>query len=202
MTEESMIEECMLTESFAPDIAPSDAKDGEGGAPLPRILITGVGNVLRQDDGFGIVVINQLRDRNALPENVTVLETGIAGIRLVQELFDGYDVLMMIDAVQRGGEPGQLYRLEAEVPTIDHYTFDERNAFLADMHFTNPTRAMMLAQAMNILPPQVYILGCESAAHDDFEMGLSPEVEAAVPKAVTQIGDWVQQILANAVITL
>lgn len=166
----------------------------------PSILITGVGNVLRQDDGFGIVVINQLRDQGDLPENVTILETGIAGIRLVQELFDGYDVLMMIDAVQRGGEPGQIYLLEAEVPTIDNYTFDERNEFLADMHFTNPTRTMMLAQALEILPPQVYIVGCESAAHNDFELGLSDVVAAAVPKAVEQIKEWVGQLGENKVI--
>lgn len=161
----------------------------------PSILITGVGNVLRQDDGFGIVVINALHEWSDLPPNVKILETGIAGIRLVQELFDGYDVLMMIDAVQRGGEPGQLYLLEADVPSIEGYSFDELHEFRADMHFTNPTRAMMMAKAMNILPPQVYIVGCESAAHDDFEMGLSPQVEAAVPKAVEQIKEWVTQLL-------
>ena len=163
-------------------------------ATLPHILITGVGNVLRQDDGFGIVVIEALGAQGDLPENVTILETGIAGIRLVQELMDGYDVLLMIDAVQRGGEPGQIYLLEADVPTIDDYTFDERNEFLADMHFTSPTRAMMLAKAMNILPPQVYIVGCESAAHDDFALGLSPAVAAAVPRAVGRIQGWVQQL--------
>lgn len=160
----------------------------------PRILITGVGNVLRQDDGFGINVIEALRKQNRLPKNVSLFETGIAGIRLVQELFDGYDVLIIIDAVQRGGKPGQLYWLEAEVPTLDNFTFDQRNQFLADMHFTNPTRAMMLAQAIDILPPQVYVVGCESAAHDDFELGLSPIVKAAVPEAVRQIREWVRQV--------
>ena len=165
--------------------------------PLPRILITGVGNVLRRDDGFGIAVIEALRSNNDLPGNVTIMETGIAGIRLVQELFDRYDVLMIVDAVQRGGRPGSLYLLEAEVPTIDGYTFDQRNEFLADMHFTNPTRAMMLAKAMNILPPQVYIVGCESATHDEFDLGLSPIVEAAVPVAVRQIETWVIQLRAD-----
>lgn len=167
-----------------------------------RILITGVGNVLRQDDGFGIAVIEALHERTSLPPNVTLLETGIAGIRLVQELFDGYDVLLVVDAVQRGGEPGQLYLLEADVPTIDHYTFDQRNQFLADMHFTNPTRAMMLAKAMNILPSRVYIVGCETAAHDDFDLGLSPQVAAAVPKAVEQVGTWVTHLLNNGEIEL
>jgi hydrogenase maturation protease len=162
-------------------------------AQSPRILITGVGNVLRQDDGFGVVVIEALRASSDLPDNVTLLETGIAGIRLVQELFDGYDVLLLIDAVQRGGKPGQLYLLQADVPTIDGFTFDQRNAFLADMHFTNPTRAMMLAKALKVLPPLVYIVGCESAAHDDFDLGLSEAVAAAVPQAVARIKEWIQQ---------
>ena len=187
-----------MTGDFASEGTLSNAKDcvreKTGVEQVPRILITGVGNVLRQDDGFGIVVIEALRERGNLPGNVTILETGIAGIRLVQELFDGYDVLMMVDAVQRGGEAGQLYLLEADVPSIDNFTFDQRNEFVADMHFTNPTRAMMLAKAINVLPSQVYIVGCESAAHDDFALGLSPEVAAAVPKAVARIDEWVRQL--------
>lgn len=72
----------------------------------PRILITGVGNVLRQDDGFGIEVVHRLMEREHLPPTVRVLETGIAGIRLVQELMDGFDLLIVVDAVQRGGRAG------------------------------------------------------------------------------------------------
>jgi hydrogenase maturation protease len=156
-----------------------------------RILITGVGNVLRQDDGFGVEVINRLLERNKLPAGVKVMETGIGGIRLVQELLDGYDILILVDAVQRDGQPGQLYLLEADVPDLDGFSFDERNEFLADMHYTNPTRAMMLAKAIHVLPPRVYILGCQPAAYDDFELGLSPEVEAAIPAAISQIEAWI-----------
>ncbi|MCE7988151.1 MAG: hydrogenase maturation protease [Caldilinea sp. CFX5] len=152
-----------------------------------RILITGVGNVLRQDDGFGIAVVHHLLDQGNLPPGVTVMETGIAGIRLVQELLTGYDVLIIVDAVQRDGEPGQLFLLAAEVPDVYALDFDRRCEFLADMHYTNPTRAMMLAKAIHALPAQVVILGCQPAHYDDFDLGLSPVVEAAVPRAVEQI---------------
>ena len=162
-----------------------------------RILITGVGNVLRQDDGFGIEVVHRFMERTDLPPTVRTLETGIAGIRLVQELMDGFDVLILVDAVERGGEPGQLYLLEAEVPKVSDLSFDERNAFLADMHYTNPTRAMMLAQALNVLPPITYIVGCEVALYDDFDLGLSDVVTAAVPKAVKQIDALIAQYLAT-----
>ena len=159
-----------------------------------RILIAGVGNVLRQDDGFGIAVVHRLLERDKLPSGVEVLETGIAGIRLVQQLLDSYDVLILVDAVLRDGIPGQLYLLEADVPDITHFSLDERHELLADMHYTNPTRAMMLAKAMNILPPQVYILGCQAVAYDDFDLGLSPEVEAAVPIAVARIDELIVEL--------
>ena len=159
-----------------------------------RILITGVGNVLRQDDGFGIAVINRLLEEAKLPPEIRVMETGIAGIRLVQELLDGYDALLIVDAVQRGGEPGQLYWLAAEVPDVTQFPFDQRNEFLADMHYTNPTRAMMLAKAINVLPAQVYILGCQPAHYDDFALGLSPVVETAVARAVQEILAWIERI--------
>lgn len=165
---------------------------------LPKILITGVGNVLRQDDGFGIAVTNRLYARGPLPEHVHILDTGIAGIRLVQELMDRFDVLIVVDAVERGGEPGQLYLLEAEVPDIEDLSFDERNAFLADMHYTNPTRAMMLAKGIGVLPPKVFILGCEVALYDDFEMKMSPEVVAAIPKAVEKIDQLIIQLSGGA----
>lgn len=167
--------------------------------PRPlRVLVAGVGNVLRQDDGFGIAVVHHLLDQKGLPPGVTVIETGIAGIRMVLELLDGYDVLIIVDAVQRGGEPGQLYLLEAEVPDIDDLTYIERTDFLADMHFTNPTRAMMLARALEVLPPQVFILGCQPAAHDDFDLGLSPEVEKAIPLAATRLEAWVSELNQQA----
>lgn len=158
----------------------------------PRILIAGVGNVLRQDDGFGIEVVQRLAERGDLPDGVAVLEMGIAGIRLVQELLDGYDILVMVDTTLRNGRPGQLYWLEADVPDPTTLPFDERNEFLADMHYTNPTRAMMLAKAIHVLPPQVFILGCEPAAYDDFELGLSPEVQAAIPGALARLDAWLE----------
>ncbi len=159
-----------------------------------RILITGVGNVLRQDDGFGIELVHRLLDRGHLPPGVTVTETGIAGIRLVQDLLDGYDVLVIADAMLRGGQPGDITILEAEVPDVQKLSFDQRTEFLADMHYTNPTRAMMLAQAIHVLPPRVYILACEPAHYNDFDLGLSPQVQAAIPAAIARLDALIAQL--------
>jgi len=70
-----------------------------------HVLVAGVGNVLHGDDGYGVAVAQRLMQRPDLPPAVKVVEVGIGGISLVQELFDGYDVLMIVDAVDRDGAP-------------------------------------------------------------------------------------------------
>ena len=157
----------------------------------PRLLIAGVGNVLRGDDGFGIALAHLLQAPGAVPESVRVIETGIGGISLVQELMAGYDAFLVLDAVDRGGAPGQLYLLDADVPDVSALSPIERQSFLADLHFANPTRALMLARAVGVLPPRVSILGCQSCGHDVFEIGLSDPVREALPAAVRRVEAWV-----------
>src|SRR5262245_49581995 len=112
------------------------------------VLVAGIGNVLLRDDGFGIAVVQRLAQHPALPPGVIVREIGIGGISLVQELFDGYDVLLIVDAVERGGAPGTIYLLEQEVPNLAEWPYEERQDFLANMHMTTPARALILARAL------------------------------------------------------
>jgi hydrogenase maturation protease len=159
-----------------------------------HILIAGVGNDLRQDDAFGIELARELIKRKALPPSVKVMEVGIGGIHLVQELHSNYDILIVLDAVEWGGEPGSVYLRELEeISDIRQMPEDQRRAFLADMHYTNPLRALMLAKALNVLPPKVLILGCEAARHDDFAIGMSEAAQAAIPQAVKKLESWVKE---------
>ncbi len=78
-----------------------------------KILIAGVGNVLRGDDGFGVAVVQALALNNGFTDNVDIFEAGIAGIAFVQELMNGYDALIIIDAVERGESPGTIFAFMA-----------------------------------------------------------------------------------------
>lgn len=154
-------------------------------------MIAGVGNELRQDDAFGIEFVR--RWSKDMPEysNITTMEVGIAGIHLVQELHTGYDILVLADAVDYQRKPGtvSIERVE-ELSNIEDMPLDKKREFLADMHYTNPTRAMMLAKALKVLPEDVFILGCQSAQHDDFALGMSEEVIQALPVAVRALSEW------------
>lgn len=159
----------------------------------PKILIAGIGNELRQDDAFGMEFIRRWQKEITLPSHISVMEVGIGGIHLVQELHGKYDILIMVDAVNWEKEPGEILFQEIEkVSDIEEMPFDEKREFLADMHYTNPLRALMLAKALKVLPEKVYILGCQSARHDDFAIGMSDEVTAAIPKAIEKLRVWLQ----------
>ncbi len=67
---------------------------------MSRVLVAGMGNVLRRDDGFGVEVAQRLTRSAVLPGEVKIIEVGIGGVHLVQELMDGYEALVIIDAVE------------------------------------------------------------------------------------------------------
>lgn len=160
-----------------------------------KILIAGVGNVLKQDDAFGIEFVKEFQKKISATGSIKILEVGIGGIHLVQELHAIYDILVLVDAVEWGEKAGHLYFREMEkVSDIEEMPVFEKRAFLADMHYTNPIRALMLAKALNVIPPKVYILGCEALEHNDFAIGMSTVVKEAIPKAVIKLNNWLKSV--------
>lgn len=160
-----------------------------------KILIAGVGNELRQDDAFGVLLAQKLLDEASLPTSVKVLETGSAGIHLVQELFDKYDALLILDVVSWGGEPGTIHFKEIEVKDIRQLPAEEKNNFLADVHYINPLRALMLAKALDVLPGKVIFLGCETAEYENIGVGVSESVSNAIPIAFQRVTEWIENVL-------
>jgi hydrogenase maturation protease len=154
---------------------------------MPRILVAGVGNVLRGDDGFGVRLAHALAADPRLPAGVKVIETGIGGMSLVQELMDGFDALILLDAFDRDGEPGQIFVLEPTLPDLEGLTPSERRDYFADTHYATPLRALSLAAATGTLPRLLRIVGCQPARTDRFEIGLDPVVEAAIPDALERV---------------
>ncbi|TNF50043.1 MAG: hydrogenase maturation protease, partial [Deltaproteobacteria bacterium] len=76
------------------------------------LLVMGVGNTLRGDDGFGVAVLDEVGHR-AVPCNVDLLDAGTSIIDLMEEL-NGRRKVVVIDAVRGGQAPGTLYRFSPE----------------------------------------------------------------------------------------
>ncbi len=162
--------------------------------------MAGVGNVLRADDAFGVEVAHRLETME-LPDDVRVVETGIGGIALVQELQDGFDALIVADAVDRGRPAGTVMLIEPEVVDVHALSLEERHDLLADMHLATPARALMLARALGVLPDRVLMVGCQPTDAEAVGKGMSDAVTEAVDVAVEEILRHVARLRAPGVPT-
>lgn len=151
-----------------------------------KVVVACVGNIYRRDDGFGVAVAEQLADVDLGPD-VRVIETGIGGIHLVQELYERADALIVVDAVDHGRPPGTVMVIEPEVIDVHELSDMARWDLLADMHYAKPERALMLAKALEVLPDELLMVGCQPVDAESQGRGLSEPVAAAVHVAVTEI---------------
>ena len=158
---------------------------------MTRTLVACVGNVLRGDDGFGVAVAEQLAACHDLPSHVDVIETGIGGMSIVQQLMDGYDSLVIVDAVDRGAVPGTVFVLQPEVADPSRLSADEWRSRFTNLHLAEPSRVLLLARAAGVLPERVVVVGCQPVCCDEYAERLSPPVQAAVRIAPAKVRELV-----------
>lgn len=155
-----------------------------------RVLVAGVGNIFLGDDGFGVEVARRLANVE-LPSDVKVTDFGIRGVHLAYELLDGYELVILVDASPRGGEPGTLYVIEPD-PAPDP---DPDEVRPLDAHGMDPESVLALLGVLGGRVDRVLVVGCEPALADE-GMTLSPPVESAVDQAVTLVQDLIREYRA------
>jgi hydrogenase maturation protease len=154
----------------------------------PRILIACIGNIFLGDDGFGTEVARRLAGR-ALPPEVTLRDFGISGIDLTYALLDPYDLVILVDACPRGGEPGTLYLIEPKT--------DDGVTAPFEAHSMNPVNVLRTARSMGGARGRILLVGCEPAdlGPEEGKLGLSNPVESAIEEAVGMIDKLVAENL-------
>jgi hydrogenase maturation protease len=155
-----------------------------------KILVAGVGNVLLGDDGFGVELAWRLAKRE-LPDGVKVIETGIGGMSLVQEVMQGHDAVLLLDAHCSGGTPGTVRLLEPTLPDLSGLDAHALRDYFADTHYATPLRALALLERLGRLPRRVAIIGCEPEQREVMQTGLSTPVAAALDRAEALAVDWI-----------
>lgn len=119
-----------------------------------------------------------------IPPDCVVQQIGIGGMHLVQELMRGYAMLILLDAFDRGGAPGDLWLLEPDLPRAEEMSDRKRREYFADVHYATPIRALTLARSVGALPPVVRIIGCQPHDPDSFDQDMHRDVADALPRAV------------------
>jgi hydrogenase maturation protease len=148
-----------------------------------RVLVAGIGNIFLTDDGFGSEVARRLVGAS-LPPDVIVTDYGIRGMHLAYDLLDGYEALVIVDAVPHRAEPGDLVVLSVGPDDLGDGDFDA--------HGMEPTAVLSSLGALGGDLPPTYVVGCQPADVGD-GMGLTPAVEASVDRAVAVVVDLLEQ---------
>ena len=146
----------------------------------PRMLIIGVGNAYRSDDGVGLAVARRLRDNTPLKtERTTIQEHSGEGTALIEAWKDAESVIV-IDAVLSGAPPGTVQRFDASQQALPA-VFSS-----ASTHSFGLAEAIEMARTLQQLPPHTIVYGIEG---ENFAAGteLSVAVEHAVNDVVERI---------------
>ncbi len=146
----------------------------------PRILVAGVGNAWLRDDGFGGEVARRLEQR-WLPKGVAVMDAGTGGLDLAYEVMRGYDALVILDVSRQGGAPGTLYVMEVSEESIDGKIEDGETI---NPHGMDPQTVLRFIRSIGAWPGRVIVIACEPADVEELGLGLSPDVQTAVERAV------------------
>ncbi len=153
-----------------------------------KTLVAGIGNIFNGDDGFGVEVAQRLINR-AVPSDVRVEDYGIRGVHLALELLEGYDLLILVDAMPLGEPPGTVALVEP--------TANDGGAEPLDAHSMDPRAVLAMVAEMGGEIGRVLVVGCQPASLAE-GIGLSPAVAAAVDPAVRMVEDLITELVADA----
>jgi len=135
---------------------------------MTRLLVLGVGNMLLTDDGVGVFAAQALQ-KEAWPGQVRILDAGTFTHDIFY-LFEGYDVVLVLDIVHCGGEPGAVYRL-----TGDELVNNEKQRL--SLHDIDLMDSLNMAEMLYKKRPMLLILGMEPKDFTSWNIGLTPPVQ-------------------------
>ncbi|MBX2989800.1 MAG: hydrogenase maturation protease [Bacteroidetes bacterium] len=149
------------------------------------LLVIGVGNEYRSDDGLGICVLRTLRRR--MSNDMRMIELSGEGTSLMSAWREAEHVLI-IDAVVSGGPAGMLHRLDARRDRIPKYLFHSSS------HTFGVGDAIELARELDELPQSLILYGLEG---ESFEagVGLSESVVRMVPDLIHLVERDIERLL-------
>jgi hydrogenase maturation protease len=151
-----------------------------------RIVVAGLGNPYRRDDGVGVRVAERLRSAR-LPD-VAVLSGANDPWTLI-ECWEGADLAILVDATRSGSPAGALRRLDAGGEALP----PDRPA--SSTHALGAAETVELARALGRLPARLVLFGIEGASFG-VGVGLSPAAAAAVEEAVRRIREEIEAFRA------
>lgn len=140
-----------------------------------NVLILGLGNILLQDEGAGVRLVERFVECFEPPSGVEVLDGGTSGMELIHTIANR-DALIVCDAVRSDRPPGTVLRFSGdELPAFFRTRLSPHQLGLSDV-LAALTLLEQVPQSVTLIGmvPQLIGLGTE----------LSPRVESVMDEAL------------------
>lgn len=142
------------------------------------VLVLGLGNLVMSDDAVGVIVAQRISERYRFPCSVEIIDGGTLGLDLLPKL-ENVSNLIIIDAVETGGETGTCVRLSGEeIPVALQTKISPHQMGLRDL--------LAVSELMGHLPEKMVMLGIQPGSIE-MEVGLTPEIEVKVEHLVANV---------------
>lgn len=140
------------------------------------IVVIGIGNGYRRDDGVGLVVSAAL-DARSIPN--VVVKDGIADPMSLLDAWTNAALVVIIDAaIAKPLTPGRIRRCESTDLAAQTEGLHSHSIDIGRTH--------ALGQSLGRVPGELVVFTIEVADTDD-GIGLSPQVAGAVPEVVDMV---------------
>ncbi|BBB92748.1 MAG TPA: HyaD/HybD family hydrogenase maturation endopeptidase [Methylomusa anaerophila] len=159
---------------------------------MEQITVLGIGNILMQDEGFGVRVVEELVKRFRFPENVQVLDGGTLGMGLLNFLA-GTTRLVVLDAINGNNPPGTFYDISNE--QVKAY-FTHK----VSLHELGIQDVLATLEVLEKPITEVVVLGVQPAVVDvglELTATVVPGIEQAVNKTLAYLANWQVKVEAN-----
>lgn len=150
-----------------------------------RVLVLGIGNILLSDEGVGVRVVEELRKNYSFSDGVEIIDGGTLGIDLLYFL-EGFQKLLVIDAVLGGNAPGTLYKLKDE--EVKAYFRKKVSA-----HELGFQEVLALADLLGKKPKEVVLVGIEPGSLDvsvELSYSVKRRMRDLIGKVLEQLKEW------------
>lgn len=137
---------------------------------MKKIGIIGLGNPLRSDDGIGIYLLEKLvEQKKTLPKEIEYIDGGTGGMNLLH-IIAGFDIVIVIDAMQLNAVPG-TYRLF----TADEIMINKNDLFFST-HENQLPQVIQMLKKLGELPKQFFIFGVQPK-DNSYKTNLSKDLQ-------------------------
>ncbi len=150
-----------------------------------RTLLLGIGNILLSDEGLGVRAVEELKSRFKFPPYVELMDGGTLGMDLLY-FMEGFERLLVIDAVLGGNPPGTLYKFNDE----EVKAYFKRKVSAHELGFQE---ILALADLLGKRPNEIVLVGMEPESLNislELSTTVKERLHLLIEEVLKQLDDW------------